>query len=131
MTGVELSALMESLEQVGVETDLRPAVALLAGRELVIAPNELNAARRRAVLLLAAGGDPHRGLELDGRAVTALAEELSGHNREAEVRRGLEELRFQAAQYPHVEAAVRSLLTNRTLAWRAYACALLAEELED
>lgn len=128
---MELAALLQSLEDVGAETDLRPAVALLAGRELVIAPEELNAARRRAVLLLAAGGDPHRGLELDGRAVTALAEELSGHNREVEVRRGLEELRYEASSYPHVLAAVRALLTNRTLAWRAYACALLAEELED
>ncbi|HWH54198.1 MAG TPA: hypothetical protein VNT04_01340 [Gaiellaceae bacterium] len=128
---MELAALLQSLEDVGAETDLRPAVALLAGRELVIAPEELNAARRRAVLLLAAGGDPHRGLELDGRAVTALAEELSGHNREVEVRRGLEELRYEASPYPHVLAAVRALLTNRTLAWRAYACALLAEELED
>jgi hypothetical protein len=128
---VELTVLLASLEEVGAEIDLRPAVALLAGRELVIAPDELKAARRRALLLLAAGGDPHRGLELDGRAVTALAEELSGRNREAEVRRGLEALRHEAEPFPHVLAAVRRLLTNRTLAWRAYACALLAEEFED
>ena len=29
--------------------------------------------RRRAIFLLAAGGDPERGLDLDGRAVTAMA----------------------------------------------------------
>ncbi|HEY3207723.1 MAG TPA: hypothetical protein VGJ58_12285, partial [Gaiellaceae bacterium] len=73
---MDVTALLESLDAVGAETDLRPAVALLAARDLELEPDELTAARRRALLLLAAGGDPHRGLVLDGRAVTALADEL-------------------------------------------------------
>ena len=121
--------MLASLEEVGAETDLRPALALLAGRELAIDETELNAARRRALLLLAAGGDPHEGLVLDGRAVVALAAELDRPDRRAEVRRGLAELEHAAATR-HVSAAVEALLADTELAWRAYACALLAEELE-
>jgi hypothetical protein len=126
---MEVAALLASLEEVGGETDLRPALALLAGRELAIDDAELNPARRRALLLLAAGGDPHLGLVLDGRAVVALADELDLPARRGELRRGLTELEREADS-PHVEAALNELLADGELAWRAYACALLAEELD-
>ena len=61
-------------------------LAWLAGRSLGLDEDELRGPIRRAMLLLASGGDPTRehGLALDGRAVTALAEELL-----TEERRGL------------------------------------------
>src|SRR5207244_7691813 len=44
--------------------------------EVALDPDELNGALRRAILLLATGGDPQRELALDSRAVVALADEL-------------------------------------------------------
>ena len=52
-------------------------------------PDELRAATRRAQLVLAAGGDPHRGLDLDGPAVERLAEELDSTERRAALEHGL------------------------------------------
>jgi hypothetical protein len=95
------------------------SVAWLAGRGVDIDPDELHGAVRRAMLLLAAGGDPHREPELDGRAVTALAAELDRPERRAELGAGLRRL----------QAGASSLLADPELAWRALACALLAEEL--
>ena len=124
------SGVLQMLDKAGAETDVRPALALLAARDLVIDPNELGPPLRRAMLLLAAGGDPHRELELDGRAVTALAAELDRPERRAEVSRGLEALREEAAGLANVSPALEELLLNAGLAWSAYACALLADELE-
>ena len=118
------------LDEAGAEADIRPALALLAGRDLVIEANQLGPPLRRAMLLLAAGGDPHRELELDGRAVTALAAELDRPELRAEVSRGLEALREDAAGLPNVSPALEELLLDAGLAWAAYACALLADELE-
>jgi hypothetical protein len=126
---VEVQALLASLEEVGAETDLRPALAMLGGRDIELDEDELNAARRRAMLLLAAGGDPHEGLVLDGRAVVALAGELEVPERRAELGRGLGELAGEDAG-PNVRAALGELLADDELAWRAYACSLLADELD-
>lgn len=120
---------LRMLDEAGAETDVRPALALLAGRDLVIEPNELSPAVRRAMLLLAAGGDPHRELALDGRAVTALAAELDRPERRAEISRGLEDLRREAAGLDKVSPALEEMLLDGGLAWRAYACALMADEL--
>jgi hypothetical protein len=127
---VEVNSVLAMRDAAGAD-DLRPALALLAGRDLVIETAELEPALRRAMLLLAAGGDPHRELELDGRAVTALAAELDRPERRAEVSRGLEALRRDAEAYPSVSPALDELLLDASVAWRAYACALLADELED
>jgi hypothetical protein len=118
------------LDEAGAEADIRPALALLAAPEPLVEPGELNPALRRAMLLLAAGGDP-RELALDGRAVRALAAELDRPERRAEVSRGLEALREDAAGLANVSPALEELLLDADLAWRAYACALLADELED
>ncbi|HVN62293.1 MAG TPA: hypothetical protein VMT59_13600 [Gaiellaceae bacterium] len=100
------------------------ALALLAGREVPLDAEELRGALRRSLLLLAAGGDPHRGLELDGRAVTALADELDAPERRSALLAGL---RSVAGETPDAEL----LLAEPELAWRLYACGLLAEELTE
>jgi hypothetical protein len=121
----------EWLEQLEAEDDPRAALAWLAGREVAIGDEELNAARRRAMLLLAAGGDPHRSLDLDGRAVTALAAELDSPERRGQLTAGLAQLRKDAAGLPQVSEAIDALLEDPDLAWRGLTCGLLAEELAD
>jgi hypothetical protein len=128
---VDAAALLRVLEQSAAEADVRPALALLAGRDLAIEEAELNGARRRALLLLAAGGDPLRALDLDGRAVTALALELDAPARRRELQRSLLALEPAAGMLDHVGTALSELLADDGLAWRAYATALLAEELDD
>jgi hypothetical protein len=130
VTPVELAGVVRMLNETGAETDIRPALALLAGRDLAIEPTELSAALRRAMLLLAAGGDPRRTLELDGRAVRALANELDRPERRELVARELEGLSSVAAGLPRVAHALADLVGDPDLAWRAYACALLADELD-
>ena len=104
-------------------------LAYVAGQSVELDPDELRAARRRAVFLLAAGGDPHRELELDGRAVTALADDLDAPERRAQLAAGLQELRAQAAGLPRLAATLDRLIGDADLVWRAYAAALVAEEL--
>jgi hypothetical protein len=118
--------LLEALEQ--TEGDLRPALMLVAGQSVQLDEGELRPALRRAMLLLAAAGDPHEQLELDGRAVTALADELDAPERRAELVRGIDPLREAAEGLPSVEAALEQL-GDEDLAWRAFACALLADEV--
>ena len=122
--------MLQMLDELGPSTDIRPALALVAGRNLVIDTAELDPALRRSMLLLATGGDPHRELALDGRAVTALAAELDRPERSAEISRGLEALRAEAAGLAGVSPALEELLLDASLAWRAYACALLADQLD-
>lgn len=104
-------------------------LASLGGKDISLDPDEVHGACRRALLLLAAGGDPERGLDLNGRAVRALAEDLRSVDRQLALEAGLRELRLQAAGLPHVSEAVHELVHAPDLAWRAYAAALLAEEL--
>ena len=104
-------------------------LASIAGANVDIDPDEVHGAARRAVFLLAAGGDPERGLDLDGRAVTALAEELRTVDRQLALESGLHELRLQAEGLPHASEALHGLIHAPEVAWRAYAAGLLAEEL--
>ena len=106
-------------------------LASVAGRDVRVDEGELHGATRRALLLLAAGGDPSRGLDLHGRAVTALADELRTVDRQIALERGVADLRLQAAGLPHVSEVVHALIDAPEIAWRAYACSLLAEELAD
>ena len=104
-------------------------LASVAGAGVRVDPHERHGAARRALLLLAAGGDPARGLDLNGRAVSALAGELRTVDRQLALESGLAELRLQAKGLPHVSEAVHGLAGAPDIAWRAYAAALLAEEL--
>jgi hypothetical protein len=105
------------------------SLALAAGSDIELPEDELNAAVRRSVLLLAAGGDPTRELELDGRAVTALAADLDAPARRNELAARLAGLRQPASGLPLVEGALARLSADPDLAWRSFACALLAHEL--
>jgi hypothetical protein len=120
--------LLEQLETAPADA-LLPALAWLAGQEVELDPGERHATLRRAELLLAAGGDPRRELELDGRAVTAVADDLDDEVARAALARGLERLAGEAGDLPTVGGALDALRTDTDLAWRSYACALVAEAL--
>jgi hypothetical protein len=131
-TAVWLLGLESSLAEDEGGDELATALVVLAsvaGQEVQIGEDEAHGASRRALLLLAAGGDPDRGLDLNGRAVTALAEDLRTVDRQLALERGLDELRAQAKGLPHVTEALAALRAAPDVAWRAYACSLLAEEL--
>jgi hypothetical protein len=104
-------------------------LALLAGREIVLDAQEVKAAVRRAELLLAAGGDPRRPLELRGRAVTAVAADLDAPAARRLLRTGLEDLQGAATRSPVVTAALQRLIDDDDLAWQCFAFALVAEAL--
>jgi hypothetical protein len=104
-------------------------LASVAGTQVPIEPDAVHGAARRALLLLATGGDPERGLDLNGRAVIAMADELRTVDRQLALEQGLVELRFQAEGLPHTSEAVHGLMHAPDVAWRAYAAGLLAEEL--
>jgi len=106
-------------------------LAYVAGAGVDLPDAELNEARRRALLLLAAGGDPHRELGVDDRAVKSLAVELWSEERRDALVAGLDELALRARTLPRVRETVLSLVRDPELAWRLYALALLAEELGD
>ena len=104
-------------------------LASVAGADVPVEPDDVHAAARRALLLLTACGDPERGLDLHGRAVTAMADELRTVDRQLALEQGLVDLRFQAEGLPHASEAVHGLMHAPDVAWRAYAAGLLAEEL--
>jgi hypothetical protein len=106
-------------------------LAFVAGSRVEIPEDELGPARRRAMLVLAAGGDPHREVELDSPAVQALARDLDGPERREALAAGLESLRDETASLPRVAGLLTRLERNSDLAWRAFALALLADELAD
>jgi hypothetical protein len=124
----ELAALLERVEA-GELGDAPTIVAYIAGRDVEIPEREVNEARRRSMLLLAAGGDLHRELGVDDRAVKALAVELYTDERRAELGSGLDELALLARDLPRTKDAVLLLAADLDLAWRLYALGLLAEEL--
>jgi hypothetical protein len=124
--------LLEALETSGAAGDeLRVPLAYVAGAAVELEREELNGAVRRAELLLATGGDPRRALELDGRAVSALAHDIDSPPRRASLNDGLARLRLAAEGLPAVGEALRSLLGDGELAWRSYASAILADALSD
>ena len=130
----EIRARLEQLEESHLEPDSGDLLVVLAWlvRERVEIPEEdTNAARRRAMFVLAAGGDPHRDLELDSIAAERLATELGTPERRAQLTQALEELTAFADGLPAVLAAVETLRDEPELAWRTFALALLADEIAD
>jgi hypothetical protein len=105
-------------------------LAYAAGLEIDLGADAPGAIRR-AVLLLATGGDPLRGLEPDGRAVTALAADLDAPERRAELAAGLARVREAADGLPRVTSAVEALAADGDLAWRAFATGVLADSLDE
>lgn len=106
-------------------------LCFLAGQRVTLDEEEANATLRRAELLLAAGGDPRRRLELYGRAVTAVAEDLDEPGRRAELRAGLEDMQPEVEGLRCMGEALALLLRDVDLAWQSFAMALVAEALAD
>ena len=113
------------------EADGLVLLAAAAGSAVPLDADEAHGVLRRALLLHAAGGDALRPYDLDGRAVTGAAADLDGLDRRAELARGLDRLAAETAGLPHVESARRTLAAEPDLAWRAYACSVLLEGLEE
>ena len=92
---------------------------------------EVNAARHRAHLLGAAGGDPHRELGIDDRAVKALAADLYTEERREQLARAVDALVLRVRELPVTREAAIFLAGDVDLAWRLFSLALLAEELDE
>jgi hypothetical protein len=125
---------LEQLEHSGFdpESGELPVVLCWLLRDQIDIPEaELNAARRRAMFVLAAGGDPHRDLALDSVAAERLASELDSPARRAELGRAVEALVPAAEGLPAVLSALGALRAEPELAWRSFALGLLADEIAD
>lgn len=123
---------LEELEAAGLDPrsgELLVSLAWLVSGSVPIEEEELKAARRRAMFVLAAGGDPHRELDLNSVAAERLAGELDAPERRQALAQALAEL--ETAGLPNVSAGVSALLAEPDLAWRSFGLALLADELAD
>jgi hypothetical protein len=125
-----LRDVIRTLERAPAE-EMWTALAFLAGERVELDEDERNAAVRRAELLLATGGDPHRPLELYGRAVSAVAADLDGSAAREQLAAGLAALEADTAGLRGAGEALRLLRADSDLAWQAFAAALLADELSD
>jgi hypothetical protein len=106
------------------------AMLAMVARESVSLPEEeVQSALRRTLLVLAAGGDPHRKLEFDGTAVSRLADDLDSPSRRTELQDALWVLKEHAEGLPRATYLLEALIDEPDLAWRSLAVALLAEEL--
>ena len=125
-------ARLEELERAGLDSrssELLVVLCWLVRADIAIDEAELNGARRRAMFVLAAGGDPHRDVGLDSVAAERLADELGTPERRAQLAAALDEL--PADDLPAVTAAMELLRADPELAWRSFALSLLADELAD
>lgn len=95
--------------------------AYVAGRRIEIDEAERNAAVRRALLVFAAGGDARREPALDDPAVLELARDLDTPRRRSALAASLTVL--------DPDPVARTLLADPELAWRAFACGLLADAI--
>ncbi len=120
--------LLELLEA-GPSNSLLLGLAWLAGQGIELDEEEVRATVRRAELLLAAGGDPRRELELDGRAVTAVADDLDDPDAREQLENALNALATEAEGLASVASALAQLRAQPDLAWQCYAGALLAEAI--
>jgi hypothetical protein len=125
-------ARLEELERTGLDprsSELLVVLCWLVKDDVAVGGEELNAARRRAMFVLAAGGDPHRDVGPDSIAAERLAGELDTPERRAQLAAALDGL--PAADLPLITAAAESLRADPELAWRSFALSLLADELAD
>jgi hypothetical protein len=109
--------------------DPLPVLAYLAGQAVELEDEELNGARRRALLLVAAGGDPHRELDVDDRAVKALATDLYDDEKREQLARAIDALVLRVRELPTAREAALFLAADIDFAFRLFSLALLAEEL--
>ena len=81
----------------------------------------MNAAVRRALFVFAAGGDLQREPTLDDPAVRELARDLDSDERRVALTAAVEQL--------EADATTMARLRDPEVAWRAFACGLLADAL--
>jgi hypothetical protein len=125
-----MRARLEELERSGPDpSELLVILCWLVRDRVSIDNDELNGARRRAMFVLAAGGDPHRDLGLDSIAAERLADELETPDRLAQLGAALEVLPTDGLSA--VAAAAESLRSDPDLAWRSFALSLIADELAE
>ncbi|MFZ0342474.1 MAG: hypothetical protein WAL31_09090 [Gaiellaceae bacterium] len=124
-------ARLEELEgsELDSASELQVILCWLVQDRVTLDEDTLNAARRRAMFVLAAGGDPHRDVGVESIAAERLADELDTPQRQAQLAAALDELPTE--DLPGVTAAVQSLRADPGLAWRSFALSLLADELAD
>jgi hypothetical protein len=126
---------MDALDELLIRVDAGelgdplPVLAYIAGQEVEIDDQDLNGARRRALLLVAAGGDPHRELDIDDRAVKSLAADLYTDERRRQLGRAIDALVLRVRERRAAREAALFLAADVELAWRLFSLALLAEEL--
>jgi hypothetical protein len=128
----ETRARLEELDRSGLDprsSELLVVLCWLVRAQVAIDEAELNGSRRRAMFVLAAGGDPHRDLGFDSVAAERLADELDTPERRSQLAAALDGL--PTDDLPAVSAAVESLRADSELAWRSFALSLLADELAD
>ena len=92
-----------------------------AREDVPLEDDERNAALRRALFVFAAGGALNRDPALDDPAVIELAGDLDSAERREALARAIERL--------DADAEALDRLRDPDIAWRAYACALLADAL--
>ncbi len=129
MNAAALAELLARIDS-GALGDPLALLAYLAGSRLELPAQELNGARRRALLLRASGGDPRRELHVDDDAVRRLALELWSEQRRGELAGSLDGLAPLARGLPLVREALVFLAADLDLAWRLFALGLIAEELD-
>jgi hypothetical protein len=81
------------------------------------------------MFVLAAGGDPHRELDLNAVAAERLADELDSPERRKALHTALSGL--AADGLPTVSEGLEVLLADPDLAWRSFGLALLADEIAE
>ena len=125
---------LEGLEAAGLDPrsgELLVVLAWLVLDDVLLDDAGRKAALRRAMLVLAAGGDPHRELDHDTVAAVRLADELDTPEHRAALAGALAGLAAEAAGLETVSEALATLQAEPDLAWRTLALALLADELAD
>lgn len=120
----------DALEQLEAsDLDLRVALVWLVRDEVPFDEVDLNASRRRAMFVLASGGDPHRDLDYDAVAAERLAAELDTPARRTALDEALATLDTRGL--PRVAETVKTLRDDPDGAWRTLALALLADEIAE
>ncbi len=118
------------LEQASAD-EAAAMIALLAVERVGFDADQLSAAVRRALLVLASGGDLRRELSLDDQVVAGLAADVDDAGRRSELTVALQELRGWTDDLPGATSTIDALLGDPDRAWRALATAVLADELTE
>jgi hypothetical protein len=118
---------LEALEASDLDVDV--ALAWLVRDDVGFDEDELNGARRRAMFVLAAGGDPHRDLGPNSVAAERLAAELDSPERRDALDAALAAL--DTSGLPRIRDVVATLRADPERAWRTLSLALLADEIAE